>query len=652
MVCYHAAPKLVTGGFIGVDIFFVISGYLITGIIVSGMESGQFSLKDFYIRRCRRILPALFTMLVAIWALGWAVLLPAEFEDLGKEMLAGVTFSENFLLLNEVGYFDIEAGRKPLLHLWSLAIEEQFYLFWPLIVLLAMRLRIRLTAVSFFLMLASFAFGTYYFNVNPSGAFYLLPSRFWEILGGACVFHWQCRPHTGRWISANGKALAAGAILFIFAFWFYAFLSFEEDVFYPQWAAFPCLAAMLLISAGQDAWFNCRIMSSPPLVAIGRISYPLYLWHWPLLALARIVEDEQPIPVIRGGAVALAFLLAWLTFRWMETPVRRTSSAFSRPRFAAFSALAAACVVSILGSHAGFWGTPWGTNTLQFNSMDSASVQNVLNRTWEKRERVDAACTASSWNPSHLPINYCRLTGDAPRVAVFGDSHANHLVAGLAAANHPDFSPVVEVNFGCNALEQGDGTRAQPVAGKVNDCSVYRQYFFNKVSHDPTIHNVILSRFWYGGDAIDRLESLTGTEDDATLNPTERVYKNLLHTVDVLEQSGKQVFYVMDVPNLGFSPLRCLNVRWFSMTSRNRVLCARPRAEVMGEQDTMRRMLAILAKRHPKMKVFDPIPALCDAEYCYAIRDGKLLYRDGDHLSLDGSNLVAGAFLERMAKPE
>ena len=161
MVCYHAAPKLVTGGFIGVDIFFVISGYLITGIIVSGMESGQFSLKDFYIRRCRRILPALFTMLVAIWALGWAVLLPAEFEDLGKEMLAGVTFSENFLLLNEVGYFDIEAGRKPLLHLWSLAIEEQFYLFWPLIVLLAMRLRIRLTAVSFFLMVASFAFGTY-----------------------------------------------------------------------------------------------------------------------------------------------------------------------------------------------------------------------------------------------------------------------------------------------------------------------------------------------------------------------------------------------------------------------------------------------------------------------------------------------------------
>lgn len=656
---YHVDPGLVTGGFIGVDIFFVISGYLITGIIVNGIQSGGFSLTDFYIRRCRRILPALFTMLAVILGLGWVVLLPSEFKDLGKETLAGVTFLENALLFNEAGYFDIEAVRKPLMHLWSLAIEEQFYALWPLILLLACRFRIKMHVVSFTLFCASFAFGAYYFTVNPVAAFYILPSRFWEILSGACLFHMESHfPNFARGrVFKNCKAFVAVAILFVFSFLFYAFLFGQENIVSLTWVAFPCLAAMLLVSAGQDAWLNRRILSSPPLVFIGRISYPLYLWHWPLLSIAWILEDEQPILAIRLGAVLLALILAWLTFRFIERPVRSTSSPFYHARFVGFSALAAAFIIGVLGyysafSQSGFLSTSWGANTLQFDDMDQANVQNILDgELWIKSQTVDTSCTKSSWKPPHMVARFCRLTSNSPHIAILGDSHANHLVPGLVSLNDPDFSSIVEIDFGC-AFEQV-GVAHLLLPAKANfDCFYANEYFFDKVINDNNIKHVIISMLMYEGSALFMRKGQFDTMSDADKDtaPNMTLYRGLLRTIESLEKAGKQVTFFIDVPHMDFDPRRCLNLRRFSITSHIPMLCARPLKEVLEKQENMRRLVMALAARHPKMKIFDPIPAMCDKTYCYAIRDKKLLYRDYNHLSLDGSIFVAKAFMASMKK--
>jgi len=624
VVFYHFDPDLVTGGFIGVDMFFVISGYLITGIIVKGIQAGNFSLVDFYVRRCRRILPTLFTMLVVIFGLGWVVLLPDEFRDLGKETLAGVLFSENMLLAKEAGYFDVEAVRKPLLHLWSLAIEEQFYLFWPLTLLLAHRFRIKLPTVSFALMRLSFIFGAYYALTHSVAAFYLLPSRFWEILSGACLFHMESRlPNTIRGRTyQNAKAFVALIIILGVSLLFRTFIIFEDAIISLSWlsliwASFSCLAAILLISAGQNAWINRRILSSPPLVFIGRISYPLYLWHWPLLSIAYIMGDEKPVLVARLSIVLLSFLLAWLTFRFIEQPVRNPSSPFFRARFVGISATAAAVVISTLGycafSQTGFLGTSLGANTLQFDDIDQASIQPLLDREWWKKNQLkDTLCEKSFWKPDHADPPICRLTDLSPRVMLLGDSHVNHLIPGLISVNDATFSHIVEV-------------------------SNYDKEFVENAISDKNIRYVIISLY---NKHFINLEEVT----------SRFLYKNLLQNIELLEKAGKQIIFFIDIPTLDVNPLRCLNVRRFSLTSRDRMLCARSLTEVLAEQVTMRRMITDLAKQNPKMKVFDPTPAMCDKNYCYAIRDKKMLYRDSDHLSVDGSIFVARAFMASMKK--
>lgn len=641
VVFYHFDPKLVTGGFIGVDIFFVISGYLITGIIAKGIEAGTFSLTDFYIRRCRRILPALFTMLFVIWCLGWVVLLPDEFKQLGKQMLAGLMFSENILLMNESGYFDVDAVGKPLLHLWSLAIEEQFYLFWPLLLLVIYRFRINVYVAALVLMGASFAFGIYYSEVNPVRAFYLLPSRFWEILAGACLFYTESRfpAFTQRKFLKNVQAFAALAIIFIFSFIFYSVLIFEKSIIYMTWSAVSCLAAVLLISA-QGAWFNRRILSSPPLVFIGRISYPLYLWHWPLLSIAQIIEDEQPIIEIRLGAVLLSFLLAWLTFRFIEQPIRNRTVRFVGP-----GALAATAVIGALAysafSQTGFLGKSWGENTLQFNDMDKPNVQMIIDKLWWKEHQtIDKICIESPWNSLGMKASYCRLTSDTPRVAILGDSHANHLVPGLLSVNDPDFSHIVAINVGSRGFENVRVDRVLQLNEVGGDPYLANEYFFAKIRNDKNIRYVIISMYMAEGSPL-----RSDLEINTSPNQTEKLYTDLQKIIESFEKSGKQVIFFLDTPHMEFDPLRCLNVRRFSMTSRIRLQCAKPFADALEKQTNMRNMVSALAKKHPKMKVFDPFLAMCDESNCYAIKDKKLLYRDADHLSLDGSIFIANAFM-------
>jgi peptidoglycan/LPS O-acetylase OafA/YrhL len=342
VVGFHAFPGLVKGGFIGVDVFFVISGFLISSIIYQNLDKGEFTFSEFYTRRIRRIFPALIVVLVACFAFGWFTLLTDEYQKLGKHIAAGAAFSSNLLLWQESGYFDNSAETKPLLHLWSLGIEEQFYIIWPLLLWLTWKRK----SSNFFVITLAIALGSFYLNLkgikqDAVATFYSPFTRFWELMCGGGV----------AWVTIYKKSFFAGVkqqvnriiistihrnnednigtiLVNLSAFTGLSLLAFgfvkiTKDFCFPgAWALVPVSAAVLIISAGPTAWINRIILSNKFVVWFGLISYPLYLWHWPLLSFARIIENGLPSRSIRIAAVIISIILAWFTTEWIEKPFR------------------------------------------------------------------------------------------------------------------------------------------------------------------------------------------------------------------------------------------------------------------------------------------------------------------------------------------
>jgi hypothetical protein len=342
VVGFHAFPNWVTGGFIGVDIFFVISGYLISTIIFGSLAHNSFSFVEFYSRRIKRIFPALLLVLISSFAVGWFVLLSDEYKQLGKHIAGGAGFVSNFMFWSESGYFDNAAETKPLLHIWSLGVEEQYYIIWPPLLWFAWKLRFNLLTITIVVAAISFALNVAKVNGGDAvAAFYSPQTRFWELLVGSALayitLHKQnilpkskLMPDT--WLGqiqkiqapeANGKTMrnvqsVFGAVLIAIG----VLIITRERTFPGWWAVLPTVGTVLIILAGKQAWLNRAVLSNRVLVWFGLISYPVYLWHWPLLSFARIVESETPSSDIRIAAVLISIALAWLTYRLIEKPIR------------------------------------------------------------------------------------------------------------------------------------------------------------------------------------------------------------------------------------------------------------------------------------------------------------------------------------------
>lgn len=341
VVVFHAFPHCLPGGFVGVDVFFVISGYLISRILLDGLEKGTFSFRDFFAHRVRRIFPALILVLIASLMAGWFAMLAYEYKEFGKHVAAGAGFVSNLVLWGEAGYFDTAAETKPLLHLWSLGIEEQFYIFWPLMLWLWWKWRLPAVYLIVIVAMISFLMNLRGVLVDPVGAFYSPLTRFWELLVGSFLawvtLHSRGSPTTLqaslgpiRWsaarradrgllhallplaMSVTGLGLVAIAIT-----------TFDSHMPFPgALALVPTVGAALVIAAGPNALPNRALLSLRPAVWLGLISYPLYLWHWPLLSFVSILEQGHPDRITRVAAVLLAVLLAALTYMGVEKRIR------------------------------------------------------------------------------------------------------------------------------------------------------------------------------------------------------------------------------------------------------------------------------------------------------------------------------------------
>jgi peptidoglycan/LPS O-acetylase OafA/YrhL len=444
VVIYHAFPTRLAGGFIGVDIFFVISGFLISTIIFTNLQSGSFSYLEFYQRRVRRIFPALMIVLLACLGLGWFGLLAGEYQQVGRHTLGGIGFISNLMLWSEAGYdyFNTASESKPLLHLWSLAIEEQFYLIWPLLLVLLWKHRWNFTGVAWSIGLVSFAFNVLSFPEHAQAAFYSPLSRFWELMVGGLLAHALMYKADSMARYANAQS-ALGMVLIVAGL---AFVN-SERAFPGWWALLPTVGAALLISAGPLAWLNRVALSSPVAVWFGKISYPLYLWHWPLLSLAMLWNNEEtPAGPVRLGLVLLAIALAWLTYKFVELPIRVGNHGSTPQLIGAF------CLVGLLATPIivlnGFPGRSINKDETRV-FLDQYKKLTRLGLSDYYQERCDFSDWATGKNKGSIDSACTATSGNRPVYLLWGDSHGQALSFGIRKNLSPSVQLAQVLTSGC-----------------------------------------------------------------------------------------------------------------------------------------------------------------------------------------------------------
>ncbi len=637
---YHAYPELLPGGFVGVDVFFVISGFLITGNIIDGLTRGSFRLSDFYARRVRRIFPALLLVSAACLLFGWFVLLPDEYAHLGHHLAAGAVFVSNLALWREAGYFDPAADTKPLLHLWSLGVEEQFYILWPMLLALVWRISSRVPLTVIGLGATSFIVGLITLNRDSTAAFYFPLARFWELMIGAWLACTQgakrdeldkrTYPHlTPQWanvVSGLGLLLIAAALV-----------TLNSRSSFPGWLALvPTLGSFLVILASPQATVVRVFLSSPPMVFVGLISYPLYLWHWPLLSFARIVGAGAPQLGERLLLIGLSFLAAFLTYRLVESPLRDKTS---RPR-----SMALLCVGMVLVAIAGL--AIRHNRGLAWRFPNPAALRDIGPvDLWGPGRDRQAYCSEPSqdWRQTR-----CRLSsvGD-PAVALWGDSHAQHLFPGIAELDRSrtwmllstdGCPPAIGINF----------------VWATGDCRERSEAALDRLLADQEIKTVVLS---FSSRSFNEIppavrpdkeqvfHALATSREFADQDGRELLLRGLGKSIRTLEADGKAVVLVLDVPELPFSPRDCLRKSRWGLEAA----CALSLSAVQEAQHEYRQAMRRLQVLHPSLRVFDPLPTMCPGPACRFRDQEGFLYRDSDHLSVRGSTLLAHEFLVWMS---
>ncbi|WP_235864999.1 acyltransferase family protein [Pseudomonas frederiksbergensis] len=490
VLIFHAFPTVLRGGFVGVDIFFVISGFLISKVILTTLYQGTFSIAEFYSRRIRRILPALVTVLASCLIFGWNTMLADDLVLLAKHVLGGASFVSNFVLWSEAGYFDKASELKPLLHLWSLGIEEQFYVVWPLMLWAGWRLRLPLQLIVVLMGCASFLINIVGIHEDQTATFYSPLSRGWELILGAALAcltfksSTKAISHSSYFVvitSFFGSAKVRSVVSIIgLLFIVYAIFRIKDTLPFPgKWALFPTVGTFLLIAAGTEAWVNRVLLNSRPMVAIGLISFPLYLWHWPLLTFARSTYPEGLPWTARLGVVVASAVLATLTYLYIERPFRSGS----RTQFKVSVLCALMCVAAVLS---GVILKSGGFASRYPEIIQRATEYNLDGYRAALRNRVcfmDMGQDASQYAPE------CLDKGTAPLWVLWGDSGAAAIYSGLRG---------LADRSGQFRLAQFTSSACPPMIGYEGDnvaCSRNNQWTIEKV-RELAPDTVILAGMW------------------------------------------------------------------------------------------------------------------------------------------------------------
>ena len=600
VVLYHIGLGVTPGGFVGVDIFFVISGYVISRSLVADLQKGQFSVTGFYERRVRRIFPALFVVMMATSIASAVLFLPSYLVDYSRSLIGAATFTSNFYFWKNSGYFANGANLRPLLHTWSLAIEEQFYIFAPLTLFAIHRYaRKRWLLVLAPAALASLGLSIWATDIGPTANFFLLPMRAWELLLGAVLALRPPPQLRWRWLrellAVGGLALLAWPVFF-----------YTSATPFPGLAAVPpCAGAALLIYLGSGAgsWVT-RLLSLPPLVAVGLISYSLYLVHWPIVSFVTYCDLRAPVAADAGWILAASLVLATLSWRFVEQPFRNRN--LRLPRWAWLGGGAAAMA---LAAGVGLAGVATQGLPGRFpRSVERESQQpSSLGR--------DNVCFLGnnphlrSWNAAACTITH----GGGGRVLLWGDSYAAHYVAGIETlASAIPYTIIQYTAAGCPpVLSYSAYNRPNCQRFNQNAISIIRR------NH---IGAVVLAARW-----VDLQRRGLGELDS---------------TLDALARLGVTVYVI------GQSPMFTADVHIIALRQgADRASGAWP---ISFAPDLNRRLAAVVGRD----RFIDPLAHLCTADVCPYRADGRLLYADEGHFSVPGSVQAVASYFPLLERPE
>ena len=602
VVVYHALPTVLRGGFIGVDVFFVISGFLISGQIVAELEAGRFTFTSFYARRIRRIFPALLLVLLATLGYGFVVLLPKELAGLGADVAGGAGFISNLMQWNEAGYFDRAAIYKPLLHLWSLGVEEQYYIGWPVALWLLYKTRSNILGFVIAAALGSFALSAAIAASNPAMDFYSPMTRLWELAAGALLAYRQAgqadstggeRRHSC--LSVAGLALIlGGAVLF------------NPQMNFPGWLALaPVTGAVLLIAAGPGAVINRTLLSSRAVVFTGVISYPLYLWHWPLISYAYFLDNGREMKTFPALMIIVAsFILAWATYRLLELNLR-----FGGHRRAKTLGLVLAML--LVGSFgAGIWaaqGLPGRFR--QLPQIDDAKISaairdGIFKPTAHMRVTdMDGITVAEIGQGS--PILF---TGDSvlfqygPRVeALYDQGRLSHTVYFVVGPSCAPFPGVVKTGLFKNCNNMPSVTA--------------------RVIAEHSIKTIILGAFWQ-------------SYFDGSTTENAALYTKLENEMAGLRASGHAVYLIMPVPAAPrFDPVQMVRRSITGFSVDPDILGGIPVAPLRAANAGISQALGGIAQR-TGAQTLDPLPNICGSgPSCSAFfANGEPKFSDANHL--------------------
>jgi peptidoglycan/LPS O-acetylase OafA/YrhL len=622
VVIFHAFPALLPGGFVGVDVFFVISGFLITGIILRDIEQGQHTLRGFYARRIRRIFPALLLILAFAMGVGWIALTANEYKQLGKYAAGAAAFLNNFLFWKDADYFDNAAITKPLLHLWSLAIEEQFYLVWPLLLVLLVRVRSLLWPIAI-LMIASLAYSAYKVRIDITGDFYSPLTRFWELLLGsglACLI--QRRPDFAqqhkRWMGQAGLLLITLGLVLIN----------ETRAFPGWWALLPTVGAALVLWAGMQSASNRVLLAHPVMVWVGLISYPLYLWHWPLLSFARIFEGHTPSVAMRCGLVLASILFAWLTYVLIERPIRR-----SKPSRLIVSVLVLMMLGFLFGGY--YINRNEGIKSRHYDKLNADPATMVVGA---ERSTYKRACGLEKQDK--IAVEWCRHDNKLPKAnaAVLGDSKGEALLFGLSRESGPQLSWIM---MGPIQLQYGHSSGLAQIA-------------MQRLLGDPEIKLVVLHNALRGFASLDKDTGFIS--QPVTSEHINKATAQYTTAIKSLQAAGKRVVFVIDNPTLP-DPNSCISGQLTPYSLVNHFIYRKPSpycnlaySDHLKGTAAYQKFLAQLRSTNPQLIVIDPLPLLCDIpkNLCTFTENGKFLYSYGDHISDYASSKIARVVLEQV----
>ncbi len=615
VVIYHAFPWVIPGGFIGVDIFFVISGYLISGILYKGHKAGtfsSFSFREFYARRIRRLFPALITMLVITMAYGWMILLPDEFQQLGKHVAAGTLFIQNFVFWQESGYFDTAASLKPLLHLWSLAVEEQFYIFFPLLLILLWRKPKILVPAMLVLLIATFVLNVVMSVQNSMSDFFLTPYRAWEFLGGSLLAWWHEERGHEEEVPLHREALSWGGVILLGMGM--AFIHTGDP--FPGWRALLPVAGTLLLMEGgagglKGAWVNRNILSNPAVVWIGLISYPLYLFHWPALSFVHIVKGESPNPGCILTALGVSMMLTILTYYFLEKKIRNNKSCL---------------IVPVLV-----------TSFFLVGSVAFIASKGLIKTSYQMHVRNDKVKQAIEdggmlegmiWiNDIKEKLNLTKTGGNGKKTVFFGDSNSMQYaprIIKLLKNNKPDERGAVFINEGGVAPINGiDDSQKQK--SLVNTLVKY-------LKQDSSVDRIVISAKWhmyfdnnlYNPRVIDGCKIVSEKGEKIAMDSLGKMISQMVH-------ENKKVIIVLSTPTAKQMDPHNIYLRTFLGINTDESTPYKKKQFIEENGEILSRIAK--AAKENGAEVIDPMDYLCTNGNCIAEDENGIPIRfDESHL--------------------